>query len=159
MLQELLSSGLAAPVTVYAAGESDSSVPLAEGKLSLIDNQVSSTTGTVRAKARFGNPNLRLWPGQLVNVRLQTQLHRGALLAPSAVVQRGLEGTYVYRVADSKAQPVPVKVIDERQGQVVLAGVSAGDILVSDGQSRLVPGTFVQVITQPDAWDAAKVTP
>lgn len=148
LLQGLLASGEAASVTAYAGGDIEGTAPLANGQLSLLDNQVSSTTGTVRVKARFANPNLRLWPGQLVNVQLQSQLRRNALVVPATVLQRGLEGSYVYRVAEGTVSPVPVKVIDQTHEQVVIEGVSVGDTLVSDGQSRLVPGSRVQVTAE-----------
>lgn len=148
LLQGLLASGEAASVTAYAGGDIEGTAALANGQLSLLDNQVSSTTGTVRVKARFANPNLRLWPGQLVNVQLQTQLRRNALVVPATVLQRGLEGSYVYRVVEGTVSPVPVKVIDQTHEQVVIEGVSVGDTLVSDGQARLVPGSRVQVTAE-----------
>lgn len=145
-LQGLLKAADQAPVLAYAGGDIDGGVPIGQGRLSLIDNQVSSTTGTVRVKAQFSNGEQHLWPGQLVNVRLQTMLRRDALVIPNGVVQRGVDGTYVYKVQEGKAQSVPVKVVDETPALTVVEGVAAGDTLVSDGQSRLKPGALVEVL-------------
>ncbi len=152
-LQALLKAPAQAPVLAYAGGDIDGGTPLGEGRLSLIDNQVSGTTGTVRVKAQFSNSGQRLWPGQLVNIRLQTQLRRNALVIPNSVVQRGVDGTFVYRVQDEKADSVPVKVIDQTSELTVVEGVAVGDTLVSDGQSRLKPGARVEILH-----DGAKAT-
>lgn len=155
ILQRLLLSTAPAPVTAYAGGDLEGGTPLAQGHLSLIDNQVASTTGTLRIKAEFPNPEQTLWPGQLVNVRLQTQLQRGALVVPNGVVQRGIDGTYVYRLVADKVESVPIKVVDQNSQASVVEGVAKGDALVSDGQSRLKPGARVEVIAdQPTAPDA-----
>lgn len=145
-LQGLLQQKEQAPVLAYAGGDINGGSRLGQGRLSLIDNQVSSTTGTVRVKAAFDNPRQLLWPGQLVNVRLQTLLRRNALVIPNGVVQRGLEGTYVYRVRDGRVDSVPIKVVEQTAELTVVEGVAAGDTLVSDGQSRLKPGAKVEVI-------------
>jgi RND family efflux transporter MFP subunit len=146
VLQGLLKGPEQAPVTAYAGGDINGGVPLGQGQLTLIDNQVSSTTGTLKAKAQFPNPDQALWPGQLVNVRLQTRVARGALVVPNGVVQRGLEGTYVYRLKGTAVENVPVTLVDETPELSVITGVDAGDTLVSDGQSRLKAGTQVDVL-------------
>lgn len=146
VLHSLLKAPEQAPVTAYAGGDLQSGVALGQGQLSLIDNQVSSTTGTVKAKAQFPNPDQALWPGQLVNVRLQTQVQRGALVVPNGVVQRSLDGTYVYRLQGTAVESVPVAVVYETAALSVITGVAEGDTLVSDGQSRLRPGTQVEVL-------------
>ena len=148
-LQALLRAPEQATVTAYAGGDINGGEPLAQGRLSLIDNQVSSTTGTVKAKAQFANGGQTLWPGQLVNVRLQTLLRRNALVVPNAVVQRGVNGTYVYRLQGENVESVPVKVVDQAGERTVIDGVAAGDKLVSDGQSRLKPGMRVDVLRDP----------
>ncbi|WP_225773786.1 efflux RND transporter periplasmic adaptor subunit [Pseudomonas sp. Marseille-Q5115] len=148
-LQGLLRAPEQAAVTAYAGGDINGGEPLAQGRLSLIDNQVSSTTGTVKAKAQFANGGQTLWPGQLVNVRLQTLLRRNALVVPNAVVQRGVNGTYVYRLQGENVESVPVKVVDQAGERTVIDGVAAGDKLVSDGQSRLKPGMRVAVLRDP----------
>lgn len=154
-LQGLLRAPEQAAVSAYAGGDINGGQPLAQGRLSLIDNQVSSTTGTVKAKAQFANGGQTLWPGQLVNVRVQTLLRRNALVVPDAVVQRGVNGTYVYRLQGEKVESVPVKVVDQAGERTVIEGVAAGDTLVSDGQSRLKPGTRVDVLRDPPPTTAA----
>lgn len=146
VLQALLRAPTPAPVLALPSGEMAAGTALAVGHLLLIDNQVSSSTGTLRAKAEFDNRDLRLWPGQLVNIQLQTQLQKGALVIPSRVLQRGIDGTFVYRVEKDIAEAIPVKVLDQNSEVIVVEGVSAGDALISDGQSRVRPGARVQVI-------------
>ncbi|NVL29327.1 efflux RND transporter periplasmic adaptor subunit, partial [Pseudomonas syringae pv. actinidiae] len=123
---------------------------LGEGTLSLIDNQVSATTGTIRAKAQFKNPGEQLWPGQLVTVKIQTGIELNSLKVPPQVVQRGIDQHFVYRVtANNKVEVVPVKVLYQDSEQTLISGPQAGDVLVSDGQSRLRPGSTVEVVTAP----------
>jgi len=153
-LRGLLKAPEHAAVSAYAGGDINGGTPLAQGRLSLIDNQVSSTTGTVKAKAQFANADQSLWPGQLVNVRLQTLLRRNALVVPNGVVQRGVNGTYVYRLQGNEVDSVPVTVVDQAGERTVVEGVAAGDTLVSDGQSRLKPGMRVDVLPDPPAANA-----
>ncbi|PVZ11217.1 MULTISPECIES: efflux RND transporter periplasmic adaptor subunit [unclassified Pseudomonas] len=157
-LQALLRAPTPAPVLALPSGELAASTPLATGYLQVIDNQVSSSTGTLRAKAEFANPNLALWPGQLVNIQLQTQVYKGALVIPSRVLQRGIDGTFVYRVRNDLAEAVPVKVLDQNSEVIVVEGVAAGDLLISDGQSRVRPGAQVQVIADEPAPDPAALS-
>ncbi|SEI10541.1 efflux RND transporter periplasmic adaptor subunit [Pseudomonas fuscovaginae UPB0736] len=148
-LQGLL--GAASPALVDASlGDDDHrNSLLGAGHLTLIDNQVSATTGTIKAKAEFRNPNQKLWPGQLVNIRIQTDLDHGALVVPATVVQRGLDGYFVYRVKDKGVEVVPVRVPYQDSEQNIIEGVQAGDLLVSDGQSRLKPGSIVEILGSP----------
>ncbi|MGC1332123.1 MULTISPECIES: efflux RND transporter periplasmic adaptor subunit [unclassified Pseudomonas] len=137
-----------AQVKAFVDGDSDNGTLLGEGRLSLIDNQVSATTGTIRAKAQFANGQQKLWPGQLVNISVQSELLRGALVVPPQVVQRGVDNHYVYRVKGNSVESVPVKVVYQDSTLTVISGVTAGDTLVSDGQSRLKPGSEVDVVKQ-----------
>ncbi|MNG91070.1 Multidrug resistance protein MdtA precursor [compost metagenome] len=149
-LQGLLAAQTPAVVQAYLEGDGDSGgTLLGEGKLTLIDNQVAANTGTIRVKAEFANPDARLWPGQLVTLKLQTALDQKALVVPPQVVQRGIDGHYVYRLNGNKVDSVPVKVLYQDSGLNIIAGVEVGDPLVSDGQSRLKPGAHVEVA--PDA--------
>lgn len=144
-LQALVRQESPARVQVLSShGESGGEV-LATGQLIQMDNQISSSTGTLRTKAQFDNPSHRLWPGQLVNIALETHLHRNALVVAPPVVQRGLDRPYVYRVQGDRVESVPVQVIFQNSELAVIEGVSAGDRLVSDGHSRLIPGARVQV--------------
>ncbi|MFJ3075443.1 efflux RND transporter periplasmic adaptor subunit [Pseudomonas sp. NPDC087029] len=147
-LQTLLKAPTPAHVEAYMDADGERSL-LGEGRLALIDNQISANTGTVRVKAEFDNKDGRLWPGQLVTVRLRTALDENALVVPPPVVQRSIDGHFVYRVEGDKVTSVPVKVLYQDSTLNIVAGVKAGDRLVLDGQSRLKPGARVEIT--PDA--------
>ncbi|WP_026145302.1 efflux RND transporter periplasmic adaptor subunit [Pseudomonas asplenii] len=148
-LQGLLGADQPAAVKAYLGDEGHSDSLLGAGYLTLIDNQVSATTGTIKAKAEFSNPNQKLWPGQLVNIKIQTALDRSVLVVPPTVVQRGLDGYFVYRVKGKGVEVVPVQVPYQDSEQNIIQGVRAGDQLVSDGQSRLKPGSLVEILGAP----------
>src|SRR5262249_30557186 len=83
--------------------------PVRNGRLTFIDNQVDRETGTIKLKATFHNPQGRLWPGQFVNARLTMGVQRGAVVVPSAAVQAGQGGSYVFVVKpDRKVEQRPV---------------------------------------------------
>ncbi|WP_407315186.1 efflux RND transporter periplasmic adaptor subunit [Pseudomonas sp. nanlin1] len=150
-LQALLDSAAPAVVRAYVNGDQDTGQLVGEGHLTLIDNQISATTGTLRAKAVFNNPSQALWPGQLVSVTLQVATERQALVVPLQVVQSGIDGHYVYRVVDNRVESVPVNIVYQDSHLNIISGVSAGDQLVSDGQSRLKPGVQVEVVRTAEA--------
>lgn len=147
-LQGLISASTPASVKAYL-GEGATGTLLGDGKLTLIDNQVVAATGTIRAKAEFANPAAKLWPGQLVTVKIQTALDRNALKVPPQVVQRGAEHHYVYRVKGDSVEIVAVKVLYQDSDLVLISGVKANDVLVSDGQSRLKAGSHIEVVKAP----------
>lgn len=144
-LQGLIATSPAAQVKAYL-GDGDSGNQLGQGHLTLIDNQVAATTGTIRAKAEFANPKDQLWPGQLVTIKIQTGVERNALKVPPQVVQRGIDQHFAYRVKDNKVEVVPVKVLYQDSELTLISGPNAGDVLVSDGQSRLKAGSRVEVV-------------
>jgi len=144
-LHDLLATPAPAKVNAYV-GDGMTGTLLGEGTLTLIDNQVAATTGTIRAKATFENSAEKLWPGQLVSVRIQTAIDRGALKVPPQVVQRGIDQHYVYRVKGDTVEVVPVNVLYQNSDLILISGVSANDVLVSDGQSRLKDGTHIEVV-------------
>ncbi|WP_449100605.1 efflux RND transporter periplasmic adaptor subunit [Pseudomonas veronii] len=150
-LQSLIAAPIPASVDAYLGADTDGQTGdlLGEGHLSLIDNQISSTTGTLRAKAEFNNATQRLWPGQLVTIKIQTGLAKNALVVPPTVVQRGLDAHFVYRVNGDKVEVVPVQVTYQNSDVTLIKGVQAGDVLVSDGQSRLKAGARVDVLKEP----------
>ena len=156
LLHELLMAEQPARVKAFIGNADNSATLLGEGRLSLIDNQVAATTGTIKAKAQFDNPTQSLWPGQLVNVEIQTGLQRDALVVPPQVVQRGLDNYFVYRVNGDKVETVPVQLTFQDTELSIITGVNPGDALVSDGQSRLKPGARVEVLSEPAA---ARVQP
>ena len=149
-LQQLLKAPEPALVLAFMDADHQRTL-LGEGGLALIDNQISANTGTLRIKAEFDNKDGLLWPGQLVTVKLRTGLDRGALVVPPPVVQRGIDGHYVYRLDGDKVTSVPVKVLFQDSDLTIISGVAAGDPLVADGQSRLKPGARVEVLGDPPA--------
>ncbi len=140
----------AGPVRVEAALPSDES-HAAAGVLSFVDNAVDSTTGTIRLKATFDNPDRRLWPGQFVKVTVTTGVEPNALVVPAQAVQTGQDGPYVYVVkADLTVEPRAVRPGPSADGVVVIAkGLAAGERVVTDGQLRLFPGAKVELKVEP----------
>ena len=160
-LQGLINDPQHARVKAYIGADSDGETGnlLGEGHLTMIDNQINANTGTIRAKAEFNNPGQKLWPGLLVTVKIQTALDRDALVVPPNVVQRGLDQHFVYRLNGDKVETVPVQMVYQDSGQNIIKGVQPGDKLVSDGQSRLKPGSTVQVLTEPPQVVQSEPTP
>ena len=129
------------------AVDRDNRTVLAEGKLAVVDNQIDITTGTVRLKATFANQDLRLWPGQFINVRLLIETRKDGLVVPASVVQRGPEGAFAFVIGDDlTAQVRPIKVAQIDQGQALIAeGLTAGQRVVVDGQYKLQAGAKVKL--------------
>ncbi|MCM2460839.1 efflux RND transporter periplasmic adaptor subunit [Pseudomonas sp. CG7] len=150
-LQRLIAAPEQALVKAYIGADGATGELLGEGRLSLIDNQINANTGTLRAKAEFNNAAQRLWPGQLVTLKIQTAIDKDALVVPPTVVQRGLEQHFVYRIKGDMVESVPVTMVYQDSDLHIIKGVNAGDQLVSDGQSRLKPGSHIQVLSDPPA--------
>lgn len=120
--------------------------PPIAGKLAFIDNAVDPTTGTVQLKAEFPNQDQALWPGQFVDVVLTVDRRTDAVVVPTAVVQSGPKGQYVYAVKDGVAELRPVTVAFELGGEAVIASGLAGDeAVVLEGHLRVAPGAKVEV--------------
>ena len=117
-----------------------------DGKLTFVDNAVDATTGTITLKANFDNADHALWPGQFVQVQTSVGLDRGALVVPSAAVQTGQNAVQVYVVtADKTVEIRTVKVLRAAGDNSLLSdGVRPGEIVVTDGHLRLVPGAKVE---------------
>ncbi len=126
------------------------------GRLTFINNQVDTATGTIQLKATFTNADRGLWPGEFVAVRLVLNVERDALTVPSQAVMTGQNGTYVYVVnPDGTAKTQAVTVGRSAEDYVVIAqGLGAGQRVVTDGQLRLVPGARVEVKTGAGAGGA-----
>lgn len=124
----------------------------ASGRITFIDNAVDQNTGTIRIKGTFPNTDGRLWPGQFVNVVVTLSTEPTAIVVPSAAVQAGQEGTYVFTVNESQAVEMrPVTVARVRGAESVIAsGVQPGETVVTDGHLRLVPGGRISVKAPPD---------
>lgn len=137
-------------MTVIAL-DRDNSTQLDEGQLAVFDNQIDTTTGTIRLKATFPNPNLKLWPGQFVNARLLLAVRTNGIVVPASVVQRGPEGAYAFVVnKDMSVAMAPVKVAQIDQGQALIdSGLAPGDRVVVDGQYKLQPGFKVRPADAP----------
>jgi multidrug efflux system membrane fusion protein len=142
-----LQDGESIPVEAW---DRDGKVKLATGRLLTVDNQIDTTTGTVKLKAEFANDNAVLFPNQFVNVRMLLTTLADATLVPSAAIQRGAPGTFVYVVKDDKSVSVtPVK-LGPVQGETtaVAGGLSPGVSVVVDGADKLREGAKVEVITR-----------
>jgi membrane fusion protein, multidrug efflux system len=139
-----------------AALSRDDHTQLDTGTLSLVDNQIDTTTGTVKLKATFDNTRSALWPGQFVNVRILLQQRHDAVTVPTPAVQRGPDGTFAYVVkADSTVDARPIEIAEEVDGMTVITGgLEAGDKVVTTNQYRLQPGTSVRVVTPTSAKSA-----
>ncbi len=122
---------------------------LAQGQLRVIDNQILTGTGTIRVKAEFGNEQQQLWPGQTITMAIQTNVYQQVLTIPVKALQQGPQGSFVWRVQAGVAKPAPVKVIFSNAEVVVIEGVEQGSQVVINGQSRLRPGSAVEIKAQP----------
>lgn len=140
-VQKALSAGKVS-VDVYGR---DGLKQIATGDLLLIDNQVNAQTATIKLKATFPNPEKALWPNAFVKARVQLETIQGALVVPAAVVQRGPSGAFAYVVGADKAvstRPVEVASVEGEQA-IIAKGLNENDVVVTDGQNQLKPGSKV----------------
>ena len=130
----------------------------AKGSLSFIDNTVDTTTGTIVMKASFPNQDSRLWPGQFVNIVMTLTVRQDAVVVPSAAVQTGQQGQFVYVVKGDKAELRPVTSGVDYEGMTVIdKGIAPGEQVVTDGQIRLSPGAKIAIRTPGQQGQAAPV--
>ncbi len=124
----------------------DDQTKLAAGTLLTIDNQIDQTTGTARLKAIFPNTDNVLWPNQFVNARLLLNTLKNAIIIPAAAIQRGPQGTFVFAVKPDKTVEVRnvTIAITQNNRTAIASGVSAGDVVVTDGQDKLQSGSKVE---------------
>jgi len=127
-------------------GDATSDQVLDTGHVSVLDNQVDPNTGTIKLKATFPNPALRLWPGAFVNVRLALSVQRGVTTVPIAAVQRGPQGAFVYvvRPDDTVERRIITVPHQDDVRAVVSSGLKPGETVVTDGASRLTDGAHVK---------------
>jgi membrane fusion protein, multidrug efflux system len=148
------SNGRELPVQVLGA---DNKTPIDTGALKVVDNQVDQTTGTIKLKAEFPNPQYVLWPGQFVNVRLLIDTLNQVVVTPTAAVQRGPNGTFVYVVQpENKVAVRAVTVTQQDETQSVIAsGLGPNERVVTTGFARLTANAEVTVTNaeqvRPDA--------
>jgi multidrug efflux system membrane fusion protein len=125
---------------------------IAEGVLLTLDNQINTTTGTVRARATFPNKKNELFPNQFVNARLLVKTLTNVVLVPTAAVQRNSDAAFVYVVQpDSTVQSRDVKITATEGETSAVTGVKAGEQLVTDGFDKLQSGTKIVVRQAPAA--------
>jgi membrane fusion protein, multidrug efflux system len=145
----------------------DDQTKLATGKLLTIDNQIDQTTGTGRLKAIFENKDNSLWPNQFVNIRLLLEVRKNSTVIPSAAIQRGPQGTYVFVTKSDNTvdiRPVTVAFVQENTANIA-SGVAPGDVVVTDGQDKLQEGSKIEVrapaapVSQPQTAGAPPSSP
>ncbi len=155
-----ISEGQKAGALKVIAITTDGKKPLAEGKLAVINNQVDTTSGTIRLKAVFDNKDHALWPGQSVSTRLLVRTLKDATVAPDDAVQHGTNGLYAYAVGqDNKAELRNVKVSYSIDGRSVIdEGLKPGERVITGGQFKVQPGSIVSsaVASSDPAQDKVK---
>jgi multidrug efflux system membrane fusion protein len=150
-----MQSGATLQVAIY---DRTQSVKLATGTLATVDNQIDTSTGTVKLRAQFDNNDESLFPNQFVNTELLVDTQHGATIVPTAAIQRGAPGTYVYALGPDLTVAVrPVKLGPSDGERVAIQeGLAPGDKVVTDGADRLRDGAKVTI---PDAAPAASAAP
>lgn len=159
-VQDAIHAAPGAPLVVHAFS-SDDKQALSDGTLLTLDNAIDTTTGTIRLKAQFANAEDRLWPGQFVNAHLQLGVARNVVTVPTAAVQHGVDGLYVYVVKPGGvAGLTPVEVgQDDGVLTVVTKGLTGTETVVTGGQSRLTDGTRVATTAPGGGPPSAAGTP
>ncbi len=117
------------------------------GRLSFVDNEIDTATGTIRLKATFPNQSRHLWPGQILEVSLRLSVDPRAVAVPTAAVQNGQQGQFVFVVGSDNTVAVRPVTIARTRGDisVVAKGLQPGENVVTDGQLRLLPGSKISV--------------
>jgi len=157
-IQSRLQDGAALPITAYDRANVKQ---LATGQLSSIDNEIDTTTGTVKLRAMFDNAKQTLFPNQFVNVTVLVDTLKDAVTVPAAAVQRGAPGTYVYLVNQDDTVSVHPIQLGTQDGDLiaVASGLSPGDRVVTDGADRLRDGAHVSIPGHKAAPAAAGAAP
>jgi multidrug efflux system membrane fusion protein len=131
------------PLQVQALDRTQDHV-LATGQLITLDNQINTTTGTVRGRANFANQHLELYPSQFVNARVRVKTIDHVILIPTAAIQHNNDQATVYVIGpDGKAQSKPVKVAVTEDDRASVTGINAGDEVITDGFDKLQNGSKV----------------
>jgi multidrug efflux system membrane fusion protein len=159
-LPDISEAQATAPLKVIAI-TTDGKKPLAQGKLSVINNQVDTTSGTIRLKAVFDNKDHALWPGQSVSTRLLVKTLKDATVVPDDAIQHSTNGLYVYTVnKDNKAELHNVKVGSSIDGRSVIEqGVTPGQQVITAGQFKVQPGSLVSTAVASSGPGQDKVRP
>jgi membrane fusion protein, multidrug efflux system len=154
-----INKAMARGVVAVAAYTNDGSRKLADGTLTVVSNQVDTTTGVIQLKATFTNEDDALWPGLSVSVQVRVDTLDNVIVLPQTAIQRGQQGLWAY-VVDSaqraRAKPVQLGEADSNNA-VVVSGISPGDRVVTAGQYRLQDGALISAGTaQADASAGAR---
>jgi len=145
------------PLSVDAYSRDDQT-KLASGKLLTIDNQIDVSTGTAKLKAVFDNQEQALWPNQFVNARLLLEVRKNSTVIPSAAIQRGPQGAYVFVVKPDKTvdmRTVEIALVEGNSASIA-SGLQPGEVVVTDGQDKLQAGSHVEPRAGPGAAPAQK---
>jgi len=142
-----LTQGLRKPLAVQASSQEDGAL-LGSGEVRIADNKVDPATGTVELKARFANDAKSLWPGQFVDVKLATQTIANAVIIPTAAVNRGPKGTFVFVVGPGNKAVMRPIVTEGTEGTLtaIKSGVKPGDAVITDGQMTLKANSPVRIV-------------
>jgi multidrug efflux system membrane fusion protein len=149
-ISKRLQEGAVLPTTAY---DRSGASKIADGSLQTFDSQIDPTTGTIKLRAQFPNESKALYPNQFVNVRLLLDTHKGVTTMPTAGVQRGVPGTFVYLVnADSTVSVRPVQLgVTDGDNVEVRSGLAPGDRIVIDGADKLRDGAKINIRTEAGA--------
>ena len=148
------------PLKVIAV-DRDNKTVIDTGKLTVMDNQIDTATGTILLKATFPNRDMQLWPGQFVNTRLLLSVRKQGLVVPASVIQRGPNGAFAFVIKEDltvEMRPVTVARIENDQA-LIDQGLQSGERVVFDGQYKLQPGSRVKIQDASPAEDAASKHP
>ncbi|YCH29310.1 MdtA/MuxA family multidrug efflux RND transporter periplasmic adaptor subunit [Erwinia sp. D4-22] len=147
-IQAILQAQKAGQPLLVEAWDRSNSTLLTQGELLSLDNQIDTTTGTIKLKARFSNEDDRLFPNQFVNARLKVDTLHDAVVIPVAALQMGSEGNFVWVVnSENKVSKKSVKAgLQDSEKVVISAGLNAGERVVTDGLDRLTEGATVDVV-------------
>ncbi len=137
---------LKAPLKAEAY-DRDWKTKLATGRLLTVDNQIDTTTGMVKLRAVFDNADNRLFPNQFVNIRLYADTLKDRVLVPSAAIQRGVQGTFVFVLNRDRTVTLRKVTVEQVEGEktAVSSGLSAGESVVVDGADKLRSGSSVEI--------------
>ena len=144
------------PLTVELFSR-DGKLPLGQGKVTVIDNQINQTTATLRLKAIAPNPERRLWPNQFVKAHLLLTVRRDATVVPSTAVQRGPQGSFAYVIGEDErvtARPVETE-LTQGELTIIKRGLTPGERVVIEGQNQLSPGARVS-LRPPESADGGE---
>ena len=156
-LAEITEGRRAGPLDV-AALSSDGARRLADGTLETFNNEIDTSSGTIRLKGTFANTDHKLWPGLSVSTELKVKTLNGVVLVPFSAVQHGPDGLYAFVIgADDKVDVRPIKIsLSDDGSAVVTEGLKSGERVVTAGQYRLQAHTRVRVVPEASAQTAQR---